>query len=223
MLILSINFSSPEWILVGKPGLGAGNGAWAFQNYTTDPSQVAHMNFAVPIFGDTSNYLNFDGTNQKITTSIQSFGNNTTWEAWIYPTSNISTYNMFMGRYLPYFSFFSGNRLYFSNNIGGTQRTIETSANLTLNNWYHAAFTTEFDGTNTTMRIYTNGVQTASGAFSGAQGNYGTSYSFTVGDGYQSSWYQYAGRVSSVNVYNRTLSATEISQNFNALRGRYGL
>jgi hypothetical protein len=33
----------------------------------------------------------------------------------------------------------------------------------------------------------------------------------------------YAGDISSVKVYNRTLTAAEITQNFNALRGRYGL
>jgi hypothetical protein len=32
-----------------------------------------------------------------------------------------------------------------------------------------------------------------------------------------------AGRLSSLAVYNRALSATEILQNFNALRGRYGV
>lgn len=216
-----IGFSSPEWILVGKPGLGAGNGAWAFQNYSVNPDQVAHMNFTVPVFGNNQNYLTFDGTNQKIVTNIQSFGNNTTWEAWIYPTANISTYNMFMGRYLPYFGFFGGNSLFFSNLIAGSQRTVQTATNLPLNNWYHAIFTTEFDGTNTTMRIYTNGVQTASGVFAGAQS--GVNNFFTIGDGYETSWYQYQGRVSAVNVHSRTLSATEVQQNFNARRSRYGV
>jgi len=33
----------------------------------------------------------------------------------------------------------------------------------------------------------------------------------------------YDGRISSVSLYNRALSATEITQNFNATRGRYGI
>jgi hypothetical protein len=73
------------------------------------------------------------------------------------------------------------------------------------------------------MRIYTNGVQTASGVFAGAQGNYGTSYNFTIGDGYQTNWYQYQGRISKVSIYDRALSAAEIQQNFNAMRGRFGI
>jgi hypothetical protein len=128
---------------------------------------------------------------------------------------------MFMGRYLPYFGFYGGNSLFFSNWVGGTQQTIATSSNLSLNNWYHATFTIQYDGTNSTMLIYTNGVQTASGTFSGSQTSLG--YNFTIGDGANFSWYPYQGRVSSVKIYNKALSATEVQQNFNALRRRYGI
>lgn len=215
-----INNSAPEWILVGRPGIGAGNGAWSYQNYSTNPDQVAHLNFAVPFQGNSSNYLSF-AYGDRLETNITSFGNNTTWEAWIYPTANISTYNMFMGRYLPYFGFYGGNSLYFSNYVGGSQQTISTSSNLPLNNWYHATFTIQYDGTNSTMLIYTNGVQTASGTFSGVQTSLG--YNFTIGDGANFTWYPFQGGISSVKIYNKALSATEVRQNFNALRGRYGI
>jgi hypothetical protein len=39
---------------------------------------------------------------------------------------------------------------------------------------------------------------------------------------YPSSW-QMAGSVSAIMIYNRVLSASESSQNFNAYRGRYGI
>lgn len=173
-------------------------------------------------------FYTFNGTsNYGTVSSIQTFGNNTTWEAWVNCTENISTYNMFMGRYLPYFSFFGANRLYFSNYVNGVQRTIETASNLSTNTWYLATFTTSFDGTNTTMKIYTNGVETATGTFAGAQSNY-TGFNFMVGDGNDGSngaslWYPFKGSVSNVKLYNRTLSAAEILQNFNASRGRYGV
>ena len=35
--------------------------------------------------------------------------------------------------------------------------------------------------------------------------------------------YYFNGRISNVNYYNRALSAAEVLQNYNALRGRYGL
>jgi hypothetical protein len=214
--------AQPEWILVGKPGLGAGNAyGWAYQNYPTNTTEVAHLNFGLPIHQGTNNYLGFNGTDDKITTSLSPHYPNTTWEAWVYCTQNISTYNMFMGSYLPYFGFYGGNSLYFSNTISGTQRTIQTPTTLSLNTWYHAAFTTRYDGTNTIMTIYTNGIETATGTFSGQQS--APSGTFTVGDGQNSTWYPFKGNVSNVKVYNRTLSAAEILQNFNAIRSRFGL
>jgi len=113
----------------------------------------------------------------------------------------------------------------FSNLVGGAQQTIYTATNLSLNTWYHATFTTSYDGVNTTMITYTNGVQTASGVFSGTQGNYG--YEFMIGDGNNgtgtSVWYPFQGRVSNVKVYNRTLTAAEVQQNYNATKSRFGL
>jgi hypothetical protein len=171
--------------------------------------------------------LVFDGTNDFVlTSSVATYGNNTTWEAWIYCTANVSEFNMFMGRYLPYFGFLTGNSFIFSNLIGGTQCTIYTSTNLSLNTWYHATFTTSYDGANTTMRTYVNGSETATGTFAGTQGNY--SNPFMIGDGNDttngtSSWYPFQGRVSKVNVYNRALTATEIQQNYLATKSRFGI
>jgi hypothetical protein len=168
--------------------------------------------------------FNFSGANQRLDTSIHTFGQNATWEAWIYCTNgSASAYNMFMGRYLPYFALEAGNKLYFSNSIGGAQQTIQTSATLAANNWYHAAFTTSYNGTNTTMKIYTNGVETASSSFAGAQTNENAGYTFSVGDGYAANWYRFDGKVPMVRIYNRTLTATEILRNFNAHKGRFGL
>lgn len=169
---------------------------------------------------NSDNTFQFDGTN-RIPSNIQTFGSNSTWEAWIYPTANGSSYNMFMGRWLPYFAFNGGNSLYFSNIIGGAQVTVQTSATLSLNQWYHAMFTTSYDGINTTMKIYTNGVETATGTYAGAQGN--DSNFFSIGDGYQNTWYPFTGKVSMVRVYSRSLTPIEVKQNFNAHRGRYGV
>jgi hypothetical protein len=40
---------------------------------------------------------------------------------------------------------------------------------------------------------------------------------------YQGTNYNLTGRIANVYIYNRTLSSTEILQNYNALKGRYGL
>lgn len=165
----------------------------------------------------------FKAYGQRVVTNISTFGNNATWAAWIKCVDgSASTYNMFMGRYLPYFSFYAGNRLYFSNTVGGAQQTIQTASDLSVNIWYYAVFTTSYDGANTIMKIYTNGVETATGTFAGAQGGEGGN-SFTIGDGYDANWYRFDGFVSNVQIYNTTLSANQIQQNFNALRSRFGV
>ena len=170
--------------------------------------------------------LSFNGTNQKCVTSYIAFGNNSSWEAWINCEQSINTYNMFMGRYLPYFGFYGGNRIIFSNNIGGAQCTLYSSpTNLVTNKWYHIVCTTLYTGLNTTMKIYINGVESASDTFGGAQYDGYTDRSFTVGDWYESTdnSYMFKGKVSNVRVYNRTLSQFEIRENFNSLRSKFGL
>jgi hypothetical protein len=167
--------------------------------------------------------IQFYGANERVETSIQTYGNNTTWEAWVNRTSSVNAYNMFMGRFLPYFGV-RPSGIIFSNNIGGSQRTISSTGFTPSNNtWYYLTFTTEYDGVNTTPKIYINGTLNNSGSFAGSQGPY--EYKFTVGDGYDSptSWYPFNGKVANVKIYNRALTAQEIQQNFNALRGRFGI
>jgi len=72
------------------------------------------------------------------------------------------------------------------------------------------------------MKTYTNGTETATGTFAGAQGNYNNK--FMVGDGnnnLDSTWYPFQGRISNVKVYNRTLTAAEIQQNYTAIKRRF--
>lgn len=165
--------------------------------------------------------MSFDGVDDNVSTSIPIYGNNMTWEAWARCAGSVNTYNMFMGRHLPYFGFYSGNSIVFSNYIGGVQRTIFAWAGVTLNTWYHLVFTTEYDGVNTTAKIYINSNLSSSGTWAGSQGNF--NYAFTVGDGHPTTWYPFKGDVSSVKIYNETLSESDISNNFEKTRDRYGL
>jgi hypothetical protein len=218
-----INFADPEWILVGVPGTGAGNGIWAFQNYSTDPTKVAHAVFPLPLYGNSGNYCEFDGIDDRGETATNiSYGNNTTWTAWINRSASVNSYNMFMGRYLPYFGILSSNEIIFSNTVGGTQQTIySTNFTAANNTWYYLAFTTEYVGTDTVARIYINGILNNSTTQSGGQGN--IDFKFAIGDGYNATWYPFNGRIAAVNVYNRTLSSSEILQNFSAHRSRFGV
>lgn len=68
--------------------------------------------------------------------------------------------------------------------------------------------------------MYINGTNNILNNTGGSQGPYG----ITVGvNGYSPTTELSLGRCSFVMAYNRVLSATEINQNFNALRGRFGI
>jgi hypothetical protein len=219
----SILTSAPEWILIGKPGLGAGNAyGWAFQNYTTNAAQVAHLNFALPIYGNKDNYLSFDGVNDYVSTNISTINTNATYNVWVNRTASINGYNMVMGQYLPYFAMNSSNQIHFSMNIGG-QKNIYTATNSIENNkWYYLTFVHNFNGTSTAASIYINGELKTTESFTGSQST-SSGRNFILG-GWRSdapNEFPFYGKISQVSIYNRALSSEEIKQNFEATRGRY--
>lgn len=167
--------------------------------------------------------LYFSTATLRGTSTLSTFGNNMTWGAWIRRQASANSFNMFMGRELPYFSFGVNGEILFSNDIAGAQRTVVTSPLSPANNtWYNLVFTTSFNGSTTTMTTYVNGVQSVTNSFAGSQGTRTTT--FTIGDGRSTTgWYPFNGNVANVYIYNRTLTQLEITQNFNALRQRYGI
>lgn len=77
----------------------------------------------------------------------------------------------------------------------------------------------------TTMKLYLNGVKQANelSFAGGSTGLLRTNGNTTVGGYFNVSQPWTNGKMSSFSVYNRALSDLEVSQNFNALRGRYGI
>jgi hypothetical protein len=103
----------------------------------------------------------------------------------------------------------SDNRPYFWN--GSTYHT--AAPILTVGQWY---MLTGVQGT--TLDIYINGVLGQSLA-----SNLNVTTNNVIIGAYQSASRPFNGNIATTQVYNRALSATEISQNYNALRGRYGI
>lgn len=205
------------------------NNPYKVKNLVSNQESVLinHPSYSVTNGGE---YL-FDGSgNRADTIDNISFGNNTTWEAWINRTSSIASHNMFMGRFLPYFSARSSNFFFFSNIISGVQRSIaSSSAPIQNNTWCHFCATNEYNtGTQqTTMNMYFNGSKmplTDVNVFSGFQSNF--AYKFSIGDGTNtlgSPWAPFNGKVAAVKIYNKVLTDAEIKQNYNALKSRFGL
>jgi hypothetical protein len=187
----------------------------------------------------------FDGSNDcVVVNSNASVLSNTAYTktVWFYITSFATNNNLISGgnngRHA--FSVSSSNKLQAGHN--STWNTISSPTPLSLNTWYHAAVTFS---TTTGWRLYLNGVLDSTNAststvFSAydvadalfAEVPYGVGYGATTtflgsGEiligGYGTGSNVFNGRISNAFVYNRALSAAEVSQNFNALRGRYGI
>jgi hypothetical protein len=96
------------------------------------------------------------------------------------------------------------------------------STTLQANTWYNAVLVSDPSGTS--YQMYLNGV---------AEGGDHTTYSWNasysglrvryIGRGNSTNTRRLNGMVPSTKIYNRALTADEIAQNFNALRGRYGI
>jgi len=94
-----------------------------------------------------------------------------------------------------------------------------TTAGVVNNKWNNIVAT--FDGTN--KRIYVNGVLSATSAnLTGTvtSNNTGAAYIGIYGS---FAGYPFNGRISQTQIYNKALTLTEIQQNFQALRGRFGI
>jgi len=97
-------------------------------------------------------------------------------------------------------------------------RFVQNDGNVSLNdgNWHFYGFT--YDGS--TKRTYIDGVQVGTQAITGTLT---TSFTRTLGRFGSSTSYFANGKMAKYEVYSRSLSASEVLQNYNATKGRYGL
>ena len=102
----------------------------------------------------------------------------------------------------------------------GSANTIDSPRAIGTGNWNMLVQRVTWGGN---IDLFENGVLTASQVLSGSAPT-STKTQFVIGcrsTGGSSSHFD--GKIASVQVYNRALSNSEIQQNFNALRGRYGI
>lgn len=185
-------------------------------------------NIAGPTFvsDDSNGVFAFDGNDKYYSTTPLTYGPNNTWAGCAKTTESLNGFNMFMGSYFPYLGTSTGGTsMIFSTRISGSQRTItSTSPAIPLNTWTCYVFTTAYNGTNTTMSMYANGVLRSSVSYAGQQDN--LNHKYTVGDGYTPTasggvWYPFKGRIGDVAVYPRAFSAEEVKSYFESLRVKY--
>ena len=183
-------------------------------------------------------YLDFDGANDYIDTgtSFLKTNDNVTLEVFFNHDSNSDDH----------FLLYEGNTDGFGSQVefhlyvdGGYLRSWFTTSSgdfhlggsgfspeMTVGEWNHAAVTYSNLSTasGASSKLYLNGVEVDSG--SGATVNIASmpTSNLLIGKPYSTSLgRRYDGQIAAVKVYNRTLSASEIKQNFNAMRGRFGI
>ena len=111
-----------------------------------------------------------------------------------------------------------------SNNLRFTTSTnsgeyVDSSISLSVGVWKQVVVVREGTGTNQ-FKIYSNGDLNTTGTFNV---NLNSSAQLRIGRN-RGGVYHYDGEISNVKAYKgKALTATEVAQNFNALRGRFGI
>jgi hypothetical protein len=156
--------------------------------------------------------LSFDGTNDSVlvpnAASLQ-LTTGMTLSAWVNPSSVAGRWRTVVFKERPggmTYALYANNRAnrptgqIFS---GGAERDAVGTAAVAANAWTHLA--TTYDGS--TLRLYANGVQAATLAYSGAI----VSSTGSLRIGGNAIWGEwFAGRIDDVRIYNRALSQTEV-------------
>jgi hypothetical protein len=105
------------------------------------------------------------------------------------------------------------------NTTNGWKTNYTASSLVAYNRWLYITQTTSV--IENAMKTYVNGNLVSTVSLAGETPNGGNG--FLIGRGFFGGVRNYNGRVGFLRVYSKRLTATEITQNFNALRGRYGI
>lgn len=140
-----------------------------------------------------------------------------------------STYTYLVDKYYtgsgPAYGFYtktSADKLSFiirkGDNTGWAETTLANSGVVMDNSWHNAVGT--FSGTS--LKLYIDGVYKAFGTSAGTGITYGSG-PLIIGAFQSAGSLDFQGDMGPVLIYNRALSAGEILQNYNRLKGRFGL
>ena len=223
----------PEYILIGKPGLGAGNAyVWQYENDTTGR---AHANVGLPILGGKKsggNYLEFDGTDDYVvvTNGMNSLvgTNATTFGAWIYIDTVTSSWDGVIANKVNVaegIALLVSNtqKIFFQYDSTSGNYAIDGGSNIPTAEWTYIVATYD---TVAGYKTYMNGELNDSEADAGKSIASSGDMSINIGAQRNSSGNPAAyfpGRIAKAEIYNRALSAAEIKSNYNQLKGRFGL
>jgi len=169
--------------------------------------------------------LSFDGTNDYVQCAQSSTLNlnELTICAWVkfdsisntdYPTiTNKETTNLSRNWWIG----LASGAFVFGRSVSSVDSSVSSNIIANLNQWY---FVTATNDLAPTLKIYINGILNNTNSLSGTLSTAGTAS--WIGS-YRNLIYPMDGNISQVQIYNRVLTASEIQQNFNATRSRFGI
>jgi hypothetical protein len=175
----------------------------------------------------------FDGVDDYVgRNTALDVGSNFSAFAWVRPGS-INVRNAIIGNSYPYQSGvgwflatatnYSGVTNTFFISIG-SDSAYQTAANnsIVLNTWNYIGGTVINGGQN--IKLYVNGIETAYLPSNlSANTIVYTSPELNIGRRFSSNPEPWIGNIASTQIYNRILSSSEVLQNYNATKGRFGL
>jgi hypothetical protein len=169
------------------------------------------------------------------TTQYSDFGNNTLGVelqnksgcAWIYQTTSTATVAAIIDKDFDIdatsyggwgFWVTSTNKLSFW--VHSAKDLVSTGPSITNNTWQHVAFS--YNYTEKSVSFYLNGVLNSTITNSTIVEKVSNTTTLKIG-AFRNASNFFTGRISNAQVYNRALSGTEILQNYNAQKSRFGL
>lgn len=182
-----------------------------------------------PTFSSTNGgVLDFDGTNDHVNLGnasnfISPSQSTFTINSWV-KTNVVSTYKKIFSTINSgtqtitgvYFSLGpSPDFVYIGFLTSTSTKGVSYNVNITTSRFYNICGT--YDGAN--IRLYIDGNQVASTTHTGTIGTSGIARI----SGYDNNGETWSGSIAQVSIYNIALTAAEVQQNFNALRGRFGI
>lgn len=177
-----------------------------------------------------SGYITFDGSTTYADFSVSGLSTTTTVEMFvrIKSVTNASgfmpfgwnTYDVWTGANLGALGYNTAN-----GDVYGIPGATVTSLGI-VNNWKHIIFEMRSDVSYTNNKIYVNAVSQTLSQVTGTEN--ATYRTFNSGLGRIAGWrfdtnYKMNMDLATFRIYNRALLETEVRQNYNALKGRFGL
>ena len=175
--------------------------------------------------GTNGGALSFDGVDDYVTLSSSQLAPGTgafTWNFWIKlnAVSNLSIIFSGTGSNSSYGVIFANSAGYGLGYYAGGYAITDNNTSFGSNWWYASFIGNGGANGSRNLKLYRNAVQAGS--------TYTFDYNFTsstpnIGANHSSYAEVMRGPISNVTYYNRALSAAEIKQNYDVLKGRYGL